>query len=361
MSEVAMLGNRMAPTAELTLAPESEGGAIADAPKAAPGGASDQSGIGRIAASAPAPEAPSTPSPAPAKGASKAAAATPRSAPAERVFPDTWRQDMAGGDKAFLKTLDRFDSPAALAKAYRELAVKLSSGELRAMKPPPDDAAPEQIAAWRIDHGLPENAAAYVAGLKLPGGMVPGTADEPLLASFAEQAMSGNWTREQYSQAVGWYFATQDQLLAQRQLADAQFKEQSSSELMREWRTDFGINRNAVVQFLDRHFPYELKIELLNARLPDGSLLANHPGFNKAIFEVAKIVSPQGAVLPNASGAGLSNVESRIAEIEAKYMRAAHGSDSWKAYWSGEAGARMQQEYRGLVAAREQARRGQGA
>ena len=72
----------------------------------------------------------------------------------------------------------------------------------------------------------------------------------------------------------------------------------------------------------------------------------------------ALIVNPAGAVLPNASGAGLSNVESRIAEIEGKYMRATHGSDPWKTYWSGESGARMQQEYRGLLAAREQARRG---
>jgi len=39
-------------------------------------------------------------------------------------------------------------------------------------------------------------------------------------------------------------------------------------------------------------------------------------------------------------------------------MRAPHGSDLWKSYWTGDSGARMQQEYRGLLAAREQARRG---
>ena len=271
-------------------------------------------------------------------------------------FPDTWRQEMAGGDKAFLKTLDRFDSPAALAKAYREFTVKLSSGELKAAKPLAGNASPEEIATWRADHGLPENAAAYVAGLALPDGMIPGEAERPLLASFAEQAMKGNWTAEQYGQAVGWYFATQDRLVAERQRADGQFKEQASSHLLREWGTDYAVNRNAVVQFFDRHFPQELKIDLLNARLPDGSLMANHPGFNKAILEVAKIVSPSGTVLPNAAGAGLSSVDGRIAEIEGRYMRAAHGSEPWKTYWSGEAGARMQQEYRGLLAQRERAR-----
>jgi hypothetical protein len=97
---------------------------------------------------------------------------------------------------------------------------------------------------------------------------------------------------------------------------------------------------------------------LLTARLPDGRVLANHPTFNKAILEVAKSINPSGAVLPNAAGGGLSNVESRIAEIEGKYMRAPHGSDLWKSYWTGDSGARMQQEYRGLLAAREQPRRG---
>ena len=253
--------------------------------------------------------------------------------------------------------LDRFDSPAALAKAYRELTTKLSSGELRAVKGPGDNATPEQVAAWRTAHGLPENAEAYVSGLKLADGMLAGEANRPLLASFAEAALAGNWTGEQYSQAVRRYFAMQDQVLAARQRADGEFKQASARDFMREWGHDYDINRSTVAQFCDRHFARDLKLDLLNARLPNGAMLANHPGFNKAILEIASIVDPRGSLLPNTSGAGLSNVESRIAEIESKYMRAAHGSDQWKTYWTGESGARMQQEYRGLVAAREQARR----
>jgi hypothetical protein len=277
------------------------------------------------------------------------------------AFPKTWRHEMAAGDKAFLKMLDRFDSPASLAKAYKELTTKLSSGELKATKPPGDNATPEQVASWRADQGLPENAAAYVRGLKLGDGTVAGAAEAPLLASFAEQAMKSNWTCEQFNQAVGWYFTTQDRLLAQRQLGDAEFKDKSSSDLMRDWGSDYAINRNMVAQFLDRGFPQQFKIDLLNARLPNGKLLANDPAFSKAMLEIAKAINPAGPLLPNVSGAGLANVEGRIAEIEAKYMRAAYGSESWRTYWSGESGAKMQQEYRGLLAAREQTRRGRSA
>jgi hypothetical protein len=273
-------------------------------------------------------------------------------------FPDSWRDDLAGPDKAFRKTLDRFDSPTALAKAYKELTTRLSSGDLRSTKPPPDTATPEQVAAWRAEQGLPQNAAAYVEGLQLGDGTVPGEAEKAMLASFAEEAMKGRWTADQYNRAVGWYFALQDRLAAQRDHADAAFKHEASADLMREWSHDYAANRNAIAQFFDRSFPADFREALLTARLPDGRILANHPAFNRAILEVAKSLNPNGAVLPNASGGGLSGVESRIAEIEGKYMRAPHGSDLWKSYWTGNSGAHMQQEYRGLLAAREQSRRG---
>ncbi len=298
-----------------------------------------------------------------ASAQTKDAAPTSRNAasiaePAARTFPESWREDLSGGDRAFRKTLDRFESPAALAKAYKELTARLSSGDLKATKPPPANATPEQIAAWRAEQGLPQNAAAYVDGLQLGDGTVTGEAEKALLASFAEEAMKGRWTADQYNQAVRWYFDTQDRLAAKRGEADAAFKHEALADLTREWGHDYATNRNAVAQFFDRSFPADFKEALLTARLPDGKLLANHPTFNKAILEVAKAINPGGAMLPNASGGGLSNVESRIAEIEGKYMRAPHGSDLWKSYWTGDAGARMQQEYRGLLAAREHARRG---
>jgi hypothetical protein len=293
-----------------------------------------------------------------ARDAAPASRNAPASAPAAKTSSESWREDLSGGDKAFRKTLDRFESPTALAKAYKELTARLSSGDLKATRPPPANATPEQIAIWRAEQGLPQSAAAYVDGLRLGDGTVTGEAEKTLLSSFAEEALKGRWTADQYSQAVRWYFDMQDRLAAQRDEADATFKHEASADLMREWRHDYVTNRNAVAQFFDRSFPAEFKEALLTARLPDGCLLANHPTFNKAILEVAKSINPSGAMLPNASGGGLSNVESRIAEIEGKYMRAPHGSDLWKSYWTGDAGARMQQEYRGLLAAREHARRG---
>jgi len=360
-----MQNNRFAPTSHFAMAPGDEAGSTSK-------GAASQSheltsgGLRSIAAAG-AGGGPSggtrVDTPLVAEPQAKSTAPTPRNAapvfePISKTFPESWREDLAGDDKAFRKTLDRFESPVALAKAYKELTARLSSGDLKAMKPPPDNATPEQIAAWRAEHGLPQSAAAYVDGLQLGDGTVPGEAETALLASFADQAMKGRWTADQYNQAVGWYFDMQDRLAAQRDHADAAFKHEASTELMREWGHDYVTNRNSVAQFFDRSFPEDFREALLTARLPDGRILANHPTFNKAILEVAKSINPSSAMLPNVSGGGLSNVESRIAEIEGKYMRAPHGSDFWKSYWTGDSGARMQQEYRGLLAKREQARRG---
>jgi hypothetical protein len=295
-----------------------------------------------------------------AAAASPSSASEPDTKPSASRFPESWRDDLAGADKAFRRTLDRFDSPAALAKAYKEFMTRLSSGDLKAVKPPPADATPEQAATWRAEQGLPQDAASYVDGLQLGDGTVAGEAEHALLASFADEAVKGRWTADQYNQAVSWYFAVQDRLAAARDHTDAAFRDQAAGDLMREWGHDYAANRNAVAQFFDRSFPADFRDAMLTARLPDGTILANHPAFNRAILEVAKSLNPGGAVLPNASGGGLSGVESRIAEIEGKYMRAPHGSDLWKSYWNGDSGARMQQEYRGLLAAREQSRRGRG-
>ena len=76
-------------------------------------------------------------------------------------------------------------NPLTVAKAYKELTTKLSAGELRAVRPPAADAPPEQVAAWRTAHGLPEHAEAYVNGLALGDGMLAGEANRPMLLRIA--------------------------------------------------------------------------------------------------------------------------------------------------------------------------------
>src|SRR5262249_55189192 len=36
---------------------------------------------------------------------------SPMPEPVAKAFPESWREDLSGGDKAFRRTLDRFESP----------------------------------------------------------------------------------------------------------------------------------------------------------------------------------------------------------------------------------------------------------
>jgi len=256
---------------------------------------------------------------------------------------------MAGGDKAYEKMLERYDSPAAVAKGFRELRTKLDSGELKApAKPLAADAKPEEIAAWRKENGLPDDAKAFVSGLKLPDGTVLGKQDEPLLASFADVAMKSGWNQDTYNTAVDWYYKAADAAAAQLADNDATFHADTLTELTGEWGKEFKANQNAIGNFVNM-FPEEFRTNLLLARTPDGRVLGDHPMFLRAALMLAKDINPAATVLPAAAGGGLSSVESRIAEIEG-VMRDPKRSGE---YWHGDSGAKMQSELRDLYGARD--------
>jgi hypothetical protein len=268
---------------------------------------------------------------------------------------------MAGGDDKKLARLQRFNSPLDVWKSYTEIEGKISSGKLKAVPEPlAENATTEQVAAWRKEQGLPETAKSYVDGLQLPQGMIPGEADKPLLQAFAEDAFANGWDAQRYNQAIGWYYKFQDKLLGDRQKIDQDYHVESSRSLMAEWGNEFQPNLTRVQQFFDANFPKEYD-DIRAARLPDGRLVGDDPAYNKVFLELAKLINPAAAVLPNIPGATMTNVGDRIAEIEQKHMRAPEGSDAWRAYFKGEAGMRMQQEYRELISARETMRERQGA
>jgi hypothetical protein len=315
------------------------------------------------AATAPAtPPAATPPSAPPAKAAATLAGGqTPGETPAIAAvakWPDDWREQLAGDDKAFLNQLKRYDSPQAFAKSNRELRLKVDSGELKPrLTPPAEGAKPEEVAAWRKENGLPENPGAFVAALKLPDGVIPGKADEPLLASFADVAMNSNWDQATYNPAVDWYYKMSDQLTAQRDQQDGTFFQDSMRSLMQEWGPkEFPGNQQAIVNFMQL-FPEDIRDNVLTARTADGRMLGDHPLFNRAILMMAKEMNPASTILPAAAGGGLAAVDTRIAEIEG-IMKNPATQDQ---YWRGPSGEKMQEEYRQLLGARETMQKRQAA
>jgi hypothetical protein len=161
-----------------------------------------------------------------------------------------WRDRMAGEDKDFRKRLERFADETQLAKSYRSLEQKLSSGEFK--KTLPENATAEETATWRKENGIPDKPEGYLEKLALPNGMVVGEEDKPIVSAFAEMALSKNWSTAQLNDAVAWHYAMQDKQRAEMQEQDGSFRTTTEDALRNQWKADYRTNMNleaAVTQY----------------------------------------------------------------------------------------------------------------
>lgn len=268
----------------------------------------------------------------------------PAAAPAD--WPEGWRVKLAGDDVKFAKRLERMQSPADLAKAYRALEVKMSSGEVKAALD--KDATPEQVAAWRKDNGIPETPDGYLAAL--PDGIVLGDEDKPFAAEFAAKMHDLNAPPAVVAQAIAWDRQRQEKAAEERAIADKAFQTEAGDALRAEWGAEFRGNINAIGNMLEATNPGEdangrsFKDLLLGARLADGSVLGDNPLALKWMARMSAEMNPAGTVVPGVGGSQASSVADEIAEIEGKMRtdRAAYNKDT-----------KMQERLRQLYGAQE--------
>lgn len=304
-------------------------------------------------ASAPAPAAAAAPAPSPAPAASapaepSAATASPAAAPAQPdqaassgEWPADWRKRIAGDDEKVIKQLERFASPKALADSYRELAGKLSRGELRA--PLPKDATPEQLAEWRKTHGIPEAPEKY--DLTLPDGLVIGDADKPAVDAVVKALHAQNATPEQVKATLTTYFQFREAEVQRIQEQDVEHRDEVDAMLRDEWQGDYRKNVNLTAAFL-QSAPKGVGDKIMNARMPDGRALANDPDTLRWLVSLARETNPSASVVPGASDPAKA-MSDEIAQIESLM------GDRNSAYWKGPKAEPMQARYRELLNARE--------
>ncbi len=259
---------------------------------------------------------------------------------AQAAAGDNWRQEFAGEDKAFLKTLDRFSTKGDFAKSYRELQAKVSQG----VKPAtlPDNPTPEQVAAWRKDNGIPETAAGY--DVALGQGHVWADADKPLLDSFTAAAHEANLKPGEVKAVLGWYDQMQRGQAAQMAEADSSFRAQAEDALRKEMGGDFRANMNGISNMLNSMLDAETQNHLLTARLANGRMLGDDPRFVKMFAQLARETNPAATVVPAGTNNAPQAIADEIAELEKK-MR------SDRAAWFKDTAS--QERYRELLDAQE--------
>lgn len=255
-------------------------------------------------------------------------------------WPENWRELYANGDEKVLKQLGRYASPKAALDALFAAQQKIRSGELKTVLKP--DASPEEIAAWRADNGIPESPDKYE--LNLPGGLIVGEADKPIVDNFLKQAHEANMHPDQVNKVLGWYMEQQEQAQAQLAERDEQTRRECEDDLRKEFGPEYRRNL-AVANELLSGAPEGVKDALLSARAADGTPLGNDPNLIRWLVGLAREINPIGTVVPGSGGNAIQAVQNELAHLRS--MMADHNSE----YWKGPNAERNQARYRELLTA----------
>jgi len=261
---------------------------------------------------------------------------------AKGYWPEDWRKNLAGEDEKALKRLERYGSPKDLASALFAAQAKISSGQLKSALP--ENATPEQLAAWRADNGIPESPDKY--DVTIAEGHVWGEADKPLIDSFAKAAHEANMTPAAVKSALKWYGDLQAQQVEQVQNADAQFKKDNVDELREEWGGEYRLNLRVVDEFFES-LPDGLGEVLLSARDANGRQLAANAKVIRWANQMQREANPLSTVVP---GSGVNSMQAMEGEIT--QIKALMGDENSK-YYKGPEAKKLQARYLELLAAKE--------
>lgn len=296
-------------------------------------------------ASPAAPAAPAAPATPPvASAATPPASATPPAEPPKSAAAADWRKEIAGENADWMPTLERFASPKALFESYQSMRQKLSSGELRDVKPFPKDGKPEEQTAWRKANNLPEKPEGYHEHLKFDDGLVIGEEDKAGVDAFLAAAHSANYTPEQAKAAVGWYFKQKDAEAEVRATKDKEVARSTTDALRAEWGGEYRTNMNGIHALLDTA-PEGVKDKVMNTRMADGTPLMSDPDFLRYMTALYRQINPVSTVVPAGDEAAMAkSVDDEITAIK-KVM-----SENRPAYNKDE---KMQKRYRELLVAKE--------
>lgn len=281
-----------------------------------------------------------------------------------------WRQTMAGGDAQELARLGRFAAPTDIYRSYRELENKLAGGLLKHTLR--KDASAEEVAAWRVDAGIPADAKGYWEHMKFDDGLVIGEEDKPMFEAFFKSAHAGNYTPAQAKEAVKFYYDLEGQRTADQEKKDLEIAKKTQDTLRQVWQgVDYRANMNAIDSLMVQLPAVKLadgssvsaKDFMMQARMPDGTPIGSSPELLQGFAYLAKQLNPMATVVP----AGTTNVGQAIDDELGKIKKLMGNRNSEyfkgeKLTINGQTDTKMAHRYRELLSAKQaSAERAKGA
>lgn len=277
----------------------------------------------------------------PAAGAGAADDKSGKTGTTPSAWPENWRDQLAGSDDKLKGLLGRYTTPDAFAKAFKELRTAYDSRKPAKGEDPgelPENATPEQIAAYRKAKGVPDKPEDYE--FEIQEGRELGEGEYEIFMDFAK-AMHDQAVPKDIVKGISSWFLDYQEIVAQKAADMAYQARQNTEENLRaEWGGDYRANVNLMSNVLQEHLGSDANA-FLSKTFTDGSRLGDNETFVRLMAELSRKVGGSSAELyttdVNTSGKGL---ETRRSEL----MKMMNDPDpiTRKKYWSPEVQTELQ-------------------
>lgn len=261
---------------------------------------------------------------------------------ADYSWPDDWRDHMAGGDDKIKALLQRYTSPAAAAKAFRDLRTTYDSRDTKKDAPKdvalPENPTEEQLKEYRKAKGVPDTPENYE--FEVPEGRELTDADVTIMNDFAKAMHERNMPADVVKNISGWFLDYEEAVAQQRSEAAYKARIDTEEKLRAEWGGDFRANVNLMSNVLQEHLGTSAQ-DFLSMQLADGSRIGDNEAFIRLMADLSRKVGGSSAELYTSdvetTGKGL---ESRKSEL----MKMMNDPDPRvrKQYWSAEVQSELQ-------------------
>lgn len=222
-----------------------------------------------------------------------------------------WRA--AIGEPGLRRVAEKFTSPAEVVKSYAALQSRLG----RSVVKPGPDAAPEEVAAYRRQLGVPERPEQYEVRLPetLPAALRDDPAGAALQQGFLKAMHEAGASNAVVQKALDWYYGTAGESLAQQEKGAAERRAEAEASLRREWGGDHARNL-AFAQRAVRSFGDEAFVDFLESQEAEGVKLGDHPAFLRAFAAIGRAMG-EDQPLTGEGERGGGSVQARIDALHA--------------------------------------------
>ena len=236
-------------------------------------------------------------------------------APAPGAAPDaalqSLREQLAGGDAAMMKQLERYRSTDEISKAFREGYKNAKNGGRQIELT--DASTSEEVMAYREANGIPQDATEYPGAFR--DGFEVTDADKAILSDFKAAMHERNVPPKMAAAALDWY---QDFAAAQAQGLNAQLARvagETQKTLRAEWGGDYDGQIGAAQELMKAHLGQDGFGEMMSLRLMDGSRLQDSLPFVKMMATIGADYYGSTAILTGDIEAAGKTLEAQKQEL----------------------------------------------